>query len=41
VGASAGTLTQNDMQVVRMWIGGADFRQLDMMQPPQPGETLP
>ena len=35
---SAGTLTQNDMQVVRMWIGGADFRELEQMQPPQPGQ---
>lgn len=29
----AGTLTQNDMQVVRMWIGGSDFRELDQLQP--------
>ncbi|DBA89907.1 TPA: hypothetical protein ACH3X2_004399 [Trebouxia sp. C0005] len=33
-----GTLTQNDMQVVRMWIGGADFQQLDALQPMQPVE---
>lgn len=32
-----GTLTQNDMQVVRMWIGGSDFRALDQLQPPEPG----
>ncbi|KAL3161892.1 hypothetical protein ABBQ38_008979 [Trebouxia sp. C0009 RCD-2024] len=31
-----GTLTQNDMQVVRMWIGGSDFRALDQLQPPEP-----
>ncbi len=37
----AGTLTQNDMQVVRMWIGGADFQQLDALQPMQPGQYLP
>lgn len=36
----AGTLTQNDMQVVRMWIGGADFRGLDQLQPLQPGKHL-
>lgn len=35
---SAGTLTQNEMQVVRMWIGGADFRELEQMRPPQPGQ---
>lgn len=37
----AGTLTQNDMQVVRMWIGGADFQHLDALQPMQPGQYLP
>ena len=36
----AGTLTQNDMQVVRMWIGGSNFRDLDQLQPLEPG-TLP
>lgn len=31
-----GTLTQNDMQVVRMWVGGADFNKLDSLKTPQP-----
>ena len=34
---AAGTLTQNEMQVVRMWIGGSDFHDLDQLQPLQPG----
>ena len=34
----AGTLTQNDMQVVRMWIGGSDYSDLNLLQPPQPGQ---
>lgn len=36
----AGTLTQNDMQVVRMWIGGSDFPDLDQLQPLPPGMHL-
>lgn len=36
----AGTLTQNDMQVVRMWIGGSDFSDLDQLQPLPPGMHL-
>lgn len=35
----AGTLTQNDMQVVRMWIGGSDYSDLNLLQPPQPGQS--
>ena len=33
----AGTLTQNDMQVVRMWIGGSDYHELNELQPLPPG----
>ena len=36
----AGTLTQNDMQVVRMWIGGSDFRDLDQLHPLPSGTHL-
>ena len=36
----AGTLTQNDMQVVRMWIGGSDFGDLDQLQPLPSGRHL-
>ena len=38
---AAGTLTQNDMQVVRMWVGGADFNKLDSFKTPQPANVLP
>lgn len=37
----AGTLTQNEMQVVRMWMGGVDHTGLSQLQVPQPGACLP